>query len=63
MVKPDGAFYLFMKNQGVSHDSMDFSKRLLESEGVAVVPGIAFGAEGYIRFSFATDVDTIEDGY
>ncbi|NPA61819.1 MAG: pyridoxal phosphate-dependent aminotransferase [Epsilonproteobacteria bacterium] len=62
VVKPDGAFYLFINIKGVSNDSMDFSKRLLESEGVAVVPGIAFGAEGYIRFSFATDVDTIEEG-
>jgi aspartate aminotransferase len=41
---------------------MEFSKALLEREGVAVVPGIAFGAEGYIRFSFATDIKTIEEG-
>ena len=62
VIKPDGAFYLFINIKGLTKDSMDFSKKLLESEGVAVVPGIAFGAEGYIRFSFATDINTIEEG-
>jgi len=62
VIKPDGAFYLFINIKGVTDDSMEFSKKLLESEGVAVVPGIAFGAEGYIRFSFATDINTIEEG-
>ena len=37
-------------------------KALLEKEGVAVVPGIGFGAEGYFRFSFATDLDSIKKG-
>ena len=41
---------------------MEFSKQLLAKEGVAVVPGIAFGAEGYIRLSFATVIDTIRVG-
>jgi len=62
VIKPDGAFYLFINIKDVTKDSMEFSKKLLEKEGVAVVPGIAFGAEGYIRFSFATDIDTIEEG-
>jgi aspartate aminotransferase len=62
VVKPDGAFYLFINIKDVSSDSMEFSKSLLENEGVAVVPGIAFGAEGYIRLSFATDIDTIREG-
>jgi len=62
VIKPDGAFYLFINIKDVTNDSMEFSKKLLEKEGVAVVPGIAFGAEGYIRFSFATDIDTIEEG-
>jgi aspartate aminotransferase len=62
VIKPDGAFYLFINIKGVTNDSMEFSKALLEREGVAVVPGIAFGAEGYIRFSFATDIKTIEEG-
>jgi len=62
VVKPDGAFYLFINIKDVSSDSMEFSKELLAKEGVAVVPGIAFGAEGYIRLSFATDIDTIREG-
>jgi len=62
VIKPDGAFYLFINIKDISSDSMEFSKQLLAEEGVAVVPGIAFGAEGYIRFSFATDIDTIREG-
>lgn len=62
VVKPDGAFYLFINIKAVSNDSMAFSKGLLEKEGVAVVPGIGFGSEGYIRFSFATDIETIREG-
>jgi len=62
VIKPDGAFYLFINIKKATNDSMEFAKSLLEKEGVAVVPGIAFGAEGYIRLSFATDIDTIEEG-
>jgi len=62
VVKPNGAFYLFVNIKGVSNDSMEFSKGLLEEVGVAVVPGVAFGLEGYFRLSFATDEATIIDG-
>jgi aspartate aminotransferase len=62
VVKPDGAFYLFVNISEVENDSMKFSKELLESKGVAVVPGVGFGSEGYIRISFATDLETIKDG-
>jgi aspartate aminotransferase len=41
---------------------MVFCKDLLESQGVAVVPGVGFGAEGYFRFSFATDMESIRKG-
>ncbi len=61
-VNPDGAFYLFVNIKEVTNDSMDFSSKLLEEKGVAVVPGLAFGTEGYFRFSFATDLATIEEG-
>ncbi len=61
-VKPEGAFYLFVNIKGVDSDSMKFSADLLEKGGVAVVPGLAFGMEGYFRFSFATDLATIEEG-
>ena len=41
---------------------MTFAKRLLEEAGVAVVPGAGFGTDGYFRFSFATDIETIRKG-
>ena len=59
---PDGAFYLFVNIKDITNDSMEFSTKLLEDIGVAVVPGVAFGSEGYFRFSFATDEATIKDG-
>lgn len=62
VLKPDGAFYLFVNIKEVSSDSMEFAKGLLANKGVAVVPGVAFGSEGYFRLSFATDIDTIRDG-
>ena len=62
VIKPDGAFYLFVNHKEVEKDSLKFAKRLLEQEGVAVVPGIGFGMDGYFRFSFATNLDTIEKG-
>jgi len=60
--KPDGAFYLFVNISKIEKDSMKFSKELLEKEGVAVVPGVGFGVDGYFRFSFATDAATIQKG-
>ena len=62
VIKPDGAFYLFINIKKVSEDSMTFAKELLAQKGVAVVPGIGFGSEGYIRFSFATDEESIKEG-
>ena len=62
VVKPDGAFYLFVNIKEVSNDSIQFSKDLLSEQGVAVVPGVGFGSEGYFRFSFATDIETIREG-
>ncbi|MDD3591616.1 MAG: pyridoxal phosphate-dependent aminotransferase [Sulfurovum sp.] len=62
VLKPDGAFYLFVNTKEISNDSIAFCKELLQETGVAVVPGIGFGAEGYFRFSFATDIETIRAG-
>jgi len=62
VLKPQGAFYLFVNIKDVSNDSIEFCKELLQATGVAVVPGIGFGAEGYFRFSFATDITTIREG-
>ncbi len=62
VIKPSGAFYLFVNIKEISNDSIAFSKELLSEEGVAVVPGIGFGSEGYFRFSFATDIESIREG-
>ncbi len=62
VVKPDGAFYLFVNIKDITNDSLTFAKELLDKKLVAVVPGIAFGSEGYFRLSFATDINTIRDG-
>jgi aspartate aminotransferase len=62
VLQPQGAFYLFVNIKDISNDSIAFCKELLHSTGVAVVPGIGFGSEGYFRFSFATDMTTIREG-
>jgi len=62
VLKPQGAFYLFVNIKDISDDSIQFCKELLQEVGVAVVPGIGFGSEGYFRFSFATDITTIREG-
>ncbi len=60
--KPDGAFYLFPDIRQTGLKSLDFSNALLEEHQVAVIPGIAFGADDNIRLSYATDMATIEKG-
>jgi aspartate aminotransferase len=60
--KPQGAFYIYVNHKKIMEESMTFALKLLEEKGVAVVPGIGFGSEGYFRFSFATDLDTIKEG-
>jgi len=62
VVNPNGAFYLFVNIKKVSNDSMQFCQDMLAEVGVAVVPGVAFGLEGYFRLSFATSEDIIKDG-
>ena len=62
VLKPDGAFYLFVNIKEISDDSLSFAKELLESKGVAVVPGVGFGSEGYFRFSFASSIENIREG-
>jgi len=60
--KPTGAFYIFVNHKAITEKSMDFALELLDKEGVAVVPGIGFGSEGYFRFSFATSMDILDKG-
>jgi aspartate aminotransferase len=60
--KPDGAFYLFPDISKTGLKSLQFCDALLEEQQVAVIPGIAFGADENIRLSYATDMTTIEKG-
>ena len=62
VLSPAGAFYLFVNIKKVSNDSMQFCKDLLSEKGVAVVPGVGFGSEGYFRFSFASSEEQIKEG-
>jgi len=61
-VNAKGAFYLFPNISGLGLKSMDFCAKLLEQEKVAVVPGIAFGADDYVRISYATSMENLEKG-
>ena len=61
-LRAQGAFYLFPKISSFGLSSEEFSSRLLEDEKVAVVSGHAFGADGYIRLSYATSDQVIEKG-
>ncbi|MFM8358906.1 MAG: aminotransferase class I/II-fold pyridoxal phosphate-dependent enzyme, partial [Verrucomicrobiota bacterium] len=61
-VNSKGAFYLFPNIRDTGLRSGEFCARLLEQEKVAAVPGIAFGADDYIRLSYATSLAHIEKG-
>lgn len=68
---PKGAFYVMMNISGVFGkryngapivDSMSFTQLLLDNSHVAVVPGAGFGADAYVRLSYATSMENIEKG-
>ncbi|MEW8956226.1 pyridoxal phosphate-dependent aminotransferase [Clostridium sp.] len=70
-INPEGAFYVMINVGSVIgkeydgekiNSSLDFSSILLEKERVAVVPGVAFGLENYIRLSYATSLENIKEG-
>jgi len=70
-INPKGAFYVFMNitqtfgqqiDGNVIKDSTTFAQNLLEQYKVAVVPGIGFGADGYVRLSYATSMENIIKG-
>ena len=70
-IKPSGAFYVYPSCSGIIgksskegkliENSIDFSAYLLESVGVAVVPGSAFGADPFFRISYATSESILEE--
>lgn len=64
-VEPQGAFYLFLRVDGEFDDSVAGSEawcsRVLEQTGVAMVPGAAFGDDRYVRLSYATSDELLEE--
>jgi len=66
VIPADGTFYIFpnvqaiIEQKGFAND-IEFSERLLQDVGLAIVPGSAFGNEGCIRLSFATSMNILED--
>ena len=70
MIKPSGAFYGFINieyligkkyNDIIINDASDLANILLDDFNVAVLPGIAFGNNKFIRISYATDEETIKN--
>lgn len=71
-VKPHGAFYFFLNcevaigkktpNGTVMRTDVDFCMFLLEECGVAMVPGSAFGAPGFLRLSFGLSTENLQEG-
>jgi aspartate aminotransferase len=62
LLPPEGAFYAFPDISSTGLDSMTLCNRLLDEQGLAVVPGVAFGDDRCIRLSCAAGEATIEDG-
>jgi aspartate/methionine/tyrosine aminotransferase len=62
-IEPQGAFYVFFAVEGMT-DSTAFAMDLLRETGLALTPGVAFGAagEGYLRLCFAAREQTVADG-
>ena len=64
--EPEGAFYAFPDVRGCLNNdlktSADFSQQLLEQEHVVVTDGAGFGTEGFVRISYATSMEQIQEG-
>ncbi|MEI8350365.1 MAG: pyridoxal phosphate-dependent aminotransferase [Candidatus Omnitrophota bacterium] len=61
-IKTEGTFYMFCDIRKSGLTSADFSSRLLEKHLVSTIPADSFGAEGFIRLSFATSTEDIKKG-
>ena len=59
---PGGAFYIFPSLNNGQIDSFKFCEELLSNKHVAIVPGKAFGQEGFARISYATSDENIRQG-
>ena len=62
IVEPKGAFYFLVNIGRMGINSVNFAEKLLSRMHVAVVPGIAFGADDTVRFSYACSLDVIKKG-
>ena len=62
LVQPEGAFYAFPQLPQACGDSVSFCQKALEQEGLAIVPGGAFGNDRCVRLSCAVSRETITDG-
>lgn len=60
-IKPQGAFYLFCDFSKLG-STESIAKRILEDVNVAIIPGDGFGAPGFVRLSFATSDERIQEG-
>jgi aspartate aminotransferase len=70
-IKPEGAFYVFVdvrkalkkSDKFKDNDTLAFGEFLLLEHHIACVPGEAFGTPGFLRFSYATNDETIREGF
>ena len=60
--RPEGAFYVFPNVKSFGLGSVEFCRRLLEEKHVAAVPGLPFGSDANVRFSYACSTECIEEG-
>lgn len=61
-IEPKGAIYIFISLDGMTElGSLEFAQKLLEEERVAVVPGVAFGMDNYIRISLVKDKEILNE--
>jgi aminotransferase len=60
--EPEGAFYIFVDIRPYGMDSETFCTRLIREAGVAMVPGVCFGAEGFVRLSYCCSQERLELG-
>ena len=60
--RPKGAFYIFPNISSFGLSSKEFAERLIQEKHVAAVPGVSFGADENLRFSYACGTDEITEG-
>jgi len=62
IVEPKGAFYFLVNCELMGLKSINLAEKLLSRYDVAVIPGVAFGADTALRFSYACGLDVIKNG-